>query len=154
LADFYVLEVGRTEEALVDWIFAGVAFPDFEPDHDAFLTQFFARNPEYGLATDEMRARCLKLRARAPDFVDWAIDTILAHKPTIVGCTSTFQQHVPSLALLRRLRERAPQIVTLMGGANCETLMGRTTHAAFPWVDYVVSGEADGLVAPLCRTIL
>jgi len=32
--------------------------------------------------------------------------------------------------------------------------MGRTTHRAFPWVDYVVAGEADGLVADLCRRLL
>src|SRR5882757_632268 len=50
--------------------------------------------------------------------VDWVVDRILQEAPAIVGCTSTFQQHVASLAVLRRLRERAPQIVTLMGGAN------------------------------------
>jgi len=32
--------------------------------------------------------------------------------------------------------------------------MGRTTHRSFPWVDYVVSGEADALVGDLCHQIL
>ncbi|PYQ57675.1 MAG: RiPP maturation radical SAM protein 1 [Acidobacteria bacterium] len=45
-------------------------------------------------------------------------------------------------------------MITVLGGANCEGVMGRTTHRSFPWVDYVVAGEADGLVAGLFRRIL
>jgi ribosomal peptide maturation radical SAM protein 1 len=55
--------------------------------------------------------------------------------------------------VLRRIRELAPDVVTMMGGANCETAMGQVTHRAFPWVDFVVSGEADLLIAPLCAAI-
>jgi len=65
-----------------------------------------------------------------------------------------FQQHVATLALFRRLRESDPSVVTMMGGPNCETVMGKTTHQSFPWVDYLVSGEADAFIAPLCREIL
>ena len=154
VADYSIFEHSPNEDALVDWVFAGVAFPDFETDHDAFLAEHFARNLSNGARADVLRERFLKLRERAVEFVDWVVDRILQEAPAIVGCTSTFQQHVASLALLRRLRERAPQIVTLMGGANCETLMGRTTHANYPWVDYVVSGEADTIVGPLCHAIL
>jgi magnesium-protoporphyrin IX monomethyl ester (oxidative) cyclase len=32
--------------------------------------------------------------------------------------------------------------------------MGEATHRCFPWVDYVASGEADGLVTTLCRLAL
>lgn len=155
LADHHLLESCLPEEALVDWLFAGVAFPDFEPDHNAFLDQYFQRNLLHaGKGTAERRKNFLALRALMSGFIDWTADKILARRPVMVGCTSTFTQHVPSLALLRRLRERAPGIVTLMGGANCETVMGRTTHKRFPWVDYVVSGEADALVGALCRDIL
>ena len=154
LADFHLLESSLPEEALVDWLFAGVAFPDFKTDHDAFLAQYFERNPMYAGQTGVYAARFRKLRETMDGFVDWVVDKILEDAPAMVGCTSTFQQHVPSLALLRRLRERAPDVVTLIGGANCETVMGLTTHANYPWVDYVVSGEADALIAPLCRDIL
>ncbi len=34
----------------------------------------------------------------------------------------------------------------MLGAANCESVMGLTTHEKFPWVDYVVSGEADDIV--------
>jgi magnesium-protoporphyrin IX monomethyl ester (oxidative) cyclase len=61
---------------------------------------------------------------------------------------------VASLALLRRVRELDPGVITMLGGANCETVMGEATHRCFGWVDYVVSGEADGLVTELCRLAL
>jgi len=61
---------------------------------------------------------------------------------------------VASLALLRRVRELDPGVITMLGGANCETVMGEATHRCFPWVDYVVSGEADALVTELCRLAL
>ncbi|MET3973666.1 ribosomal peptide maturation radical SAM protein 1 [Bradyrhizobium sp. JR7.2] len=155
LPDYHLLEGCPPEEALVDWLFAGVAFPDFEPDHNAFLDRYFKRNPMHaGKGMAERRASFQKLRSLMGEFVDWTAEKVLMHRPAIVGCTSTFTQHVPSLALLRRLSERAPSVVTLMGGANCESVMGRTTHARFPWVNYIVSGEADALMGALCRDIL
>jgi magnesium-protoporphyrin IX monomethyl ester (oxidative) cyclase len=79
---------------------------------------------------------------------------IVAGSPRIVGCSSVFQQHCASLALLKRIRELRPQTVLLMGGANCEGEMGIETLRAFPWVDCVVSGEADALFAGLCRVLM
>ncbi|MDW9823491.1 RiPP maturation radical SAM C-methyltransferase [Sinorhizobium meliloti] len=152
LANYDLLE--RSPSPLAEWLFAGIAFPDRKADDDAFLERYLKgdpRHPDKGMAE---RANILELRSLIGGFIDWISNKILEQRPAIVGCTSTFAQHVPSLALLRRLSERSPGLVTLMGGANCESVMGRTTHASFPWVDYVVSGEADALIGPLCRNIL
>jgi ribosomal peptide maturation radical SAM protein 1 len=46
------------------------------------------------------------------------------------------------------------QTVLLMGGANCEGEMGVETLRSFPWVDCVVSGEADAMFPSLCRMLL
>jgi ribosomal peptide maturation radical SAM protein 1 len=153
-ADFILLDGFRPEEAVVDWAFGASAFPEFQPDHERFIELLCARNT---LAVDmtpaALRTRLLQLRAQIPSFVDWAASRVLARRPHIVGCTSTFQQHVASLALLRRIKQLSPETVTVMGGANCESVMGRTTHEHFPWVDYVVSGEADGFIVPLFQAI-
>jgi ribosomal peptide maturation radical SAM protein 1 len=155
IADYGPLENCPPEEALVDWLFAGIAFPDFEPEQNAFLDLYFERNPIHaGKGMAERRANFLRLRSLIGGFIDWTADKILEKRPAMVGCSSTFAQHVPSLALLRRLSERSLDLVTLMGGANCESVMGRSTHARCPWVDYVVSGEADALIGPLCWDIL
>jgi len=57
-------------------------------------------------------------------------------------------------ARLRRSRRLAADVGTMLAGANCETVMGATTHRWFGWVDFVGSGEADGIIAGLCRLAL
>ena len=152
--DFLALEYTLQEDALVDWLFAGVAFPDFVSDSDAFFRDHFKRNRIAAKRAHDLERRLRALRERMPQYIDWVADKVLTGSPKVVGCTSMFQQHVASLALLRRVRERAPDVVTLLGGANCETLMGLTAHRHFDWVDYVVSGEADGFIVPFCADLL
>jgi ribosomal peptide maturation radical SAM protein 1 len=145
----------RIEDGPVDWAFAPIAFPQHVSDPQAYLTRLFERNPiTWSEDPADDFAALLALRERAPAFVEETVEYILSLGPRIVGCTSTFQQHVASLGLLRRLKQKAPDIVTMIGGANCETIMGRTTHENFTWVDYVVSGEAEDLLPGLCRQIL
>ena len=160
--DMYRLSDGTLTPHLVgEWTFAGAAFPGFEPDHDAFfrlirdnatMPYFLKIRALHPGAT--MAAVLEEVRRRADGFIDRLARSIAARRPRIVGCTSMFQQHCASLALLRRIRELDPGVVTMMGGANCEGRMGDATHAAFDWVDFVVSGEADGFFAALCGEIL
>jgi ribosomal peptide maturation radical SAM protein 1 len=96
----------------------------------------------------------VQLRAFASEFVEDIALRVLARRPRIVGCSSTFEQHCPALAVLRRIKEIAPEVITMIGGANCEGVMGWATLRAAPWLDFVVSGEADELIAPLCRGLL
>ena len=145
----------RAEDQLAEWLFANTAFPDFKIDDERFLQRLIARNSL--LRKQDAQSVCdqlLGLRSQISNFVDGVARSLLESGPVIVGCSSTFQQNVASLALLRRLRELNPSIVTMMGGANCEGIMGLTLHESFPWVDFVVSGEADRLIVPLCRRII
>ncbi len=146
----------QPEDLLTEWLFAGTAFPDFEPDHDRFFERLFARNEKicHQEGPEAFKEMMLDGREKASDFIDWVAREALAFSPRIVGCTSMFQQHVATLALFRRIRESDPSVITMMGGPNCEMVMGKTTHQSFPWVDYLVSGEADAFIAPLCREIL
>lgn len=138
------------------WTFAHVAFPDFHPDDEAFLSAVHPRcDPAGRTELEHFKEVLLSIRELAGRFVDRLAQRILDDGARIVGCSVPFQsQHVASLALLRRLREWAPDVVTVMGGSNCETVTGLTTHKRFPWVDYVVSGEADEIITPLARAIL
>ncbi len=103
---------------------------------EAFLLQHF---PEKDLL------RGLRHLVReANDFCRGAgIDQILARDPWLVGLTSSFQQNCSSLALIRELKRRRPEIVTVMGGANCESEMGEELFARFPQLDFVGQGECD-----------
>ena len=125
---------GRPRDGYLDWVVGRASYPD-EASAEAF------------------KSFLLDVRRLAVDFVADTAREILARKPRIVGCTSTFQQHIASLALLKRIKDRSPGTATLIGGANCEGPMGAATHRNFPWVDYVVSGEADGVIVDLCAGI-
>lgn len=142
-----------------EWTFSGTAFPGFNPNHDEYLriSEEVVHN-DLNLRTiflnSNFKSVLWQVRKQAEIFVDRLARSILDLSPSIVGCSSTFNQHCASLALLRRIREQAPEVITLIGGANCEAEMGLTTKKEFPWVDFVVSGEGDELLPILCKLLL
>lgn len=153
--DYALFDLARVDDCLGDWLFTPIAFPDHRTDDTHYIDRLLARNKRLSEKIgDNPHDRLLRLRAMMPDFIDWTVTAVMKQNPRIIGATSTFQQHVASLALLRVIRERSPDVVTMMGGANCETVMGRATHRRYPWVDYIVSGEADGLIGDLCEGVL
>ncbi|HJQ27226.1 MAG TPA: RiPP maturation radical SAM C-methyltransferase [Blastocatellia bacterium] len=158
--DVYVFISDSKQEFLAgEWVFAGVAFPDFAPNHEAYLDRVLSAPVSRGLLRRsgfdaDPRAALWHARERAAAFTDNVARRVLAHRPRIVGCTSTFMQHGASLAVLKRIRELAPEVVTIIGGANCEGNMGLAAKRSFPWLDFVVSGEAELLFPELCRKIL
>ncbi len=147
------------QHLVCEWLFSNSAFPNHHVDDDAFFegieddycgidTQ--ARIPDW----PAFRKIALETKAAIPVYLDWVASHILSVEPAIVGCSSIFQQNVASLALLRKIKDTNPDVVTMMGGSNCETIMGKTMHEHFTWLDYVASGEVDTFIAKFCRQIL
>jgi len=62
----------------------------------------------------------MDIHAKIEPFLKTCVEDILKHKPHVIGFTSTFQQHVASLCLARRLKQRKPDLFIVLGGANCE----------------------------------
>lgn len=142
------------EENIGEWVFSAAAFPDFAGDIDGYMarvTGLFAKTEDEALI---VRDWLMTVRKQAVTFIENMAQDIAASGVKILGCTSTFQQHCAVLALTRRVKELNPGIVTILGGANCEAEMGVATALEFPWVDLVVSGEAEELLPTLCKTIL
>lgn len=140
-----------------EWAFSKAAFPDSDIDSASYLENV-VRDPTMkfyrwlpGLALEDLLH---EVRERAVDFVDRMARRVLDHGPRIVGCSSTFQQQVASLALLRRIKELAPDVVTVLGGSNCEAEMGGAVSRSFPWVDYVFSGESEETFPALVEMVL
>lgn len=71
----------------------------------------------------------------------------------IVGCSTTFEQTAASVALLRRLKQSRPEIVTLLGGANCEGEMGDGLASLVPEIDYTFAGECEEVFPEFLREI-
>jgi ribosomal peptide maturation radical SAM protein 1 len=122
-----------------DWLFRQVAFPDLPDNSAEYFGRFYPLNDE---GTQELRNSTLQFRAELDAILDQLITAYEIDSADIVGFTSMFTQHVACLALARKVKERNPQVVTIIGGANCESPMGQEIAKHFDDVDFVFSGPA------------
>lgn len=150
--DYHAICATMTEDLVGEWTFSEAAFGAIPKHEEWYLRRVCSRA---SLARrSQSRELLANARAQVGPFLDELVERILAMRPRLVGCSSTFQQHCASLALLRRLKERDPDLITVMGGANCEGPMGVAVMRNFGWIDYVVSGEADQVAGPLFSALL
>ena len=155
LVAYQAMQLAPTDHLIGEWCFAGYLFPIVEIKDEEYLNLVLeVRCTGFPAELDDRKEQMRWVRRQSLAYVDWLADRIVAKKPKIVGCSSVFQQHCASLALLKRIHELDPEIILLMGGANCEGEMGVQTLESFPWVDCIVSGEADSLFPELCRILL
>ena len=122
---------------LGDLLFTQEAFPDQADTFEAQVKKtaiFYRENRE---TIDFL----LEVKPRLGEFLDDLIDRYELDSCSVVGLTSMFVQNVPSFALARRLKLRNPEIVTVMGGANCETPMGQVIAKNVETIDFVFSGS-------------
>ena len=92
--------------------------------------------------------------AMAEACLDEACARIMAQRPKIVAFLSMFQQHNAMIALARRLKKEKDAPLILAGGANCEGDAGAALAEHIESFDYVFTGEADEIIAPLCTRLL
>jgi ribosomal peptide maturation radical SAM protein 1 len=90
----------------------------------------------------------------ASDLINGALEEIITKDPWMVGLTSAFQQNCASILLTKVIKQRRPDIITVMGGANCQSVMGEELFAQFPDIDYIGQGECDHSLLTLVRSLL
>lgn len=141
-----------------DWLFSAIAFQDqaVDPDGSKLLSQFPA---DISAWLHDLGEGCdikwlLRLREVVlPAYIDAIVAGFPGNRFDVVGFTSTFQQNVASFALARRLRAKFPHLFVLFGGANFDGEMGEAWLAGVPWIDAIVSGEADVAFPCLLRSL-
>lgn len=145
----------RPQDLVGEWLFSDQIFSESPDQARAYVADIHKQSPLLaGLGMDDLYDYLTAVRHKNHEFIDALANKILEQGPKIIGCTSTFFQHMPSLALLQRIKALSPETITILGGANCEGEMGPANHKSFPFLDFVVSGEADDLIVPLVRDIL
>jgi magnesium-protoporphyrin IX monomethyl ester (oxidative) cyclase len=120
-----------------EWIFRKLAFPQ-APDNDA---QYFNRY-YHGGRWEEFRKRLEQARGGIEEFCTGLIDRHGLAGADILGFTSMFAQNLASIAMGRLVKERSPETLVVLGGANCEAPMGTVIAQRVPTVDAVFSGPA------------
>lgn len=143
-----------------EWIFSAALFRTTKSHADSYVETILRRREAWGERSWMLRpiakrttGQILRARSLAPRFVDRCCEEIVRERPRVVGFTSTFQQHLASLALAQRIKKALPETSIVFGGANCEGIMGAETARCFPFVDAVVSGEGDLLFPQLVRRL-
>ncbi len=151
---------GFWEDTFGDLVFAAAAFPERRTRSVPFLAHRAhgrkARARLLGLPQDlaGLLREGARLQEEATRFAGQVALRALDTGATVFGCTSMYWQQTASLAVLREIRRLQPEAITLLGGTNCEGVMGQAAHRLFPWVDFVVSGEPDDFFASWCRGVL
>ncbi|QDQ15726.1 RiPP maturation radical SAM C-methyltransferase [Streptomyces spectabilis] len=130
-----------------DWVFSSALYDDPGWRDEEFTATM----------TGKLKAARMKMTRElhrvVPEFVEMIARQIVAKEPDVVGFTSTFQQNTAALAAARRVKELAPHVVTVLGGANCDGEQGAAVHRNFPFVDYVVRGEGEGAFPQLLTAL-
>nr|AFU90401.1 radical SAM-dependent protein [Streptomyces sp. WMMB 272] len=133
-----------------DWIFGGGLPGAGDADEASATAEYGAFLREQGV-DEEIVADVLRLREAAPRFVADLAERLVDDGAECFGFTTSFSQLVPSLAIAVAIKERAPDRLVLLGGANCDRPMGQAVMHAYPFVDAVVEGEGEQAVNALTR---
>jgi ribosomal peptide maturation radical SAM protein 1 len=131
--------VEANTSGLGDWFFSDDAFPEMKGDPEVYLSRHFA---EQRAEVSSIKQQMLNKRRTVGLFLKSLVDRYHLADYDLVGFTSMFSQSVASFAMARKLKERRPDTVVVMGGANCETPMGAVIVKNLPQVDFVFSGPA------------
>ncbi len=81
----------------------------------------------------------------------WAAD-IVATQPDWVGFSTMCNSYPLVLLLARAVKQLSPQTWVVLGGPQA-SVVAEESMAAFPWIDYVVRGEAENAILDLVQVI-
>ena len=104
--------------------------------------------------TLEKLALLREARDAAADYLDGAAARIRESGAKIVAFLSMYQQQNATIAMARRLKKEKDAPIVMAGGANCEGDAGQALVEYFDCFDYVFTGEADEILAPMCVRLL
>lgn len=124
---------------LGDWMFREAAFPNLPDNSEKYFTRYFPGKSPEALRLKELIAQ---KRPGLNALMDDLIVRYELDKSQVVGFTSMFMQNAASFAMAAKLKRRNPNIITIIGGANCEFPMGGVIARRVPEIDYVFSGPA------------
>lgn len=140
LYTFIAVSMDALHCGLGDWFFRPAAFPEAEDNAEDYYWRF--RHHMRAPGGQSWWDTILEKRAEVDRILDELIDRHHLDTADLVGCTSMFMQNAAGFALARKLKQRNPNIITVMGGANCEAPMGEQIARHVESLDYIFSGPA------------
>lgn len=139
LNQYIVDSLEANSSGIGNWFFRQAAFPDLEDNSEQYFERYYPYRNENASV---LRERVAEKRKLLVDFLDRSIDHYGLDQVQVVGLTSMFSQNTACFAMARRIKQRNPEVIVVMGGANCETPMGEEICKHIESVDFVFSGPA------------
>ena len=134
-----------------EWLFSHPLFGNNARNQD-YMDHFAPHIEDVCRSIERPKEYLLDVKTKmVPEFLQWSRDACDWGAFDIVGFSSTFNQNVASLTLAKLIKEKYPHVKILFGGSNFESDMGLEYFRVFPWIDYVVPGEAEGILPQLVK---
>ncbi len=134
-----------------EWLFSHPLFGDNTKNQD-YMNHFDPHIEDVCQSIERPREFLVDIKTKmVPEFLQWSRDSCDWGAFDVAGFSSTFNQNIASLTLAKWIKEKYPHIKILFGGANFESDMGLEYFRVFPWIDYVVPGEAEGVLPQLVK---
>jgi len=80
---------------------------------------------------------------RTDQFYQWTLDNVDWLPYDIIGFTINYGQLMPSLAIAKKIKERWPEKKIVFGGSRTIGDLGIGVLKAFPYIDFIVSGDGE-----------
>ncbi|MFA6283571.1 MAG: RiPP maturation radical SAM C-methyltransferase [Desulfurivibrionaceae bacterium] len=132
---------------LCEGLYAGLLFPEQRGVLQGFLAKRLKQCKSVG--AQDIDSLWQKVDAHLQQWLarqEW-------NKFDLVGFSVCFNQLLASLLAAKHLKTLQPQLPIVFGGSSCVAEMGSSLLASFPWLDYVVHGEGEMVLANLCQVL-
>ncbi|WP_448382647.1 RiPP maturation radical SAM C-methyltransferase [Desulfosoma sp.] len=116
-------------------VYAALLYPERAAACAGLFSKYWPRS-EGNPAFEEI---CRKIKDFHDNMPLWR-DLEKAH---LVGFSVCFAQLASSLFLARALKERFRGVRTVFGGSLVSGVLGKSLMEAFPWIDFIISGEGE-----------
>jgi len=134
-----------------EWLFSHPLFGDNAKNQD-YMNHFEPHIEDVCRSIERPREFLVDVKTKmVPEFLQWSRDACDWGAFDVIGFSSTFNQNVASLTLAKWIKEKYPHVKILFGGSNFESDMGVEYFRAFPWIDFVVPGEAEDVLPQLVK---
>ena len=136
-----------------EWLFSHLLFGTNHKNLD-YMNHFDSHIDDVCQSIDRPREFLIDVKTKmVPEFFQWALESGSWGQYDVIGFSSTFNQNLASVTLAKLIKEKHPAVKIMFGGANFESEMGLEYFRVFPWIDFVVPGEAEGVLIPLIKSL-
>jgi len=120
-----------------EWFFREEAFPGIPDNTEEYFARYYPQRDEAGR---RFRQMILEKRRGLGAVLDGLVDHYGLDRADVVGFTSMFFENSVAFALARKIKERNPNVITVLGGATSESPSGEEFARHVAALDFVFSG--------------